>query len=181
MVVNLGAYATEIMRAGIEAVPRGQIEAATALGLRRRKIFRRIVLFQAIKTVYPAIVDVGGGHGTLLAAILAPRPHLQGILYDLPKVVAGAAGTLQAAGVLERCRTVARPHNINQMRQILSSIRRPPVSICLTTDRRIRIPDHLPHPEDFCLMVHLAGRYPEGQSVALPAFVEGSHQGRGLL
>jgi polar amino acid transport system permease protein len=57
MVVNLGAYATEIMRAGIEAVPRGQIEAATALGLRRRKIFRHIVLFQAIKTVYPALAS----------------------------------------------------------------------------------------------------------------------------
>ena len=34
MVVNLGAYATEIVRAGIEAVPRGQIEAGRALGLR---------------------------------------------------------------------------------------------------------------------------------------------------
>ncbi|HXP95372.1 MAG TPA: ABC transporter permease subunit, partial [Telmatospirillum sp.] len=34
MVMNLGAYATEIVRAGIEAVPRGQIEAGRALGLR---------------------------------------------------------------------------------------------------------------------------------------------------
>ncbi|HEX5327047.1 MAG TPA: ABC transporter permease subunit, partial [Acetobacteraceae bacterium] len=42
MVVNLGAYATEIVRAGIEAVPRGQIEAGRALGLRPWPIFRRI-------------------------------------------------------------------------------------------------------------------------------------------
>jgi SAM-dependent methyltransferase len=52
------------------------------------------------------IVDVGGGHGTLLAAILAARPELRGVLYDLPKVVAGAAVTLQATGAMERCRTV---------------------------------------------------------------------------
>lgn len=57
MVVNLGAYATEIVRAGIEAVPHGQIEAATALGLRRLKIFRHVVLFQATKTVFPALAS----------------------------------------------------------------------------------------------------------------------------
>src|ERR1700680_1009029 len=45
MVANLGAYATEIVRAGIDAVPQGQIEAARALGLRRLDIFRFVVLF----------------------------------------------------------------------------------------------------------------------------------------
>jgi hypothetical protein len=49
------------------------------------------------------IVDVGGGHGTLLAAILAARPDMQGTLFDLPSVVAGSAKTLQAAGVADRC------------------------------------------------------------------------------
>ena len=49
------------------------------------------------------IVDVGGGRGTLLAAVLAARPHLHGIVFDLPEVVAGAAQTLQAAGVADRC------------------------------------------------------------------------------
>jgi hypothetical protein len=49
------------------------------------------------------VVDVGGGRGTLLAAVLASRPDLHGIVFDLPEVVAGAAETLRAAGVAERC------------------------------------------------------------------------------
>jgi polar amino acid transport system permease protein len=55
MVVNLGAYATEIVRAGIEAVPHGQIEAGRALGLRPRHIFRFVVLVPALRTVFPAL------------------------------------------------------------------------------------------------------------------------------
>ena len=55
MVVNLGAYATEIVRAGIEAVPSGQIEAGRALGLRPHQIFRLVVLVPALRTVFPAL------------------------------------------------------------------------------------------------------------------------------
>jgi polar amino acid transport system permease protein len=55
MVVNLGAYATEIVRAGIEAVPRGQIEAGRALGLKPHQIFRLVVLVPALRTVFPAL------------------------------------------------------------------------------------------------------------------------------
>ena len=57
MVVNLGAYATEIVRAGIEAVPRGQIEAGRALGLRPWPIFRCIVIMPALQTVFPALTS----------------------------------------------------------------------------------------------------------------------------
>jgi len=57
MSVNLGAYATEIVRAGIEAIPFGQIEAARALGLHRGHIFRFIVLRPALRIVYPALVS----------------------------------------------------------------------------------------------------------------------------
>ncbi|HEY2871490.1 MAG TPA: amino acid ABC transporter permease [Reyranella sp.] len=57
MVVNLGAYATEIVRAGIEAVPRGQIEAGRALGLRSHQIFRFVVLVPALRTVFPALAS----------------------------------------------------------------------------------------------------------------------------
>jgi len=53
--VNYGAYMTEIFRAGIQAVPRGQREAAQALGMPERTIMRRIVLPQAIRIVIPAI------------------------------------------------------------------------------------------------------------------------------
>jgi polar amino acid transport system permease protein len=52
---NYGAYMTEIFRAGIQAVPRGQREAAEALGMPERQIMRRIVLPQAIRIVIPAI------------------------------------------------------------------------------------------------------------------------------
>lgn len=49
------------------------------------------------------VVDVGGGRGTLLAAVLAVRSHLQGVVFDLPEGVADAAETLRAAGVADRC------------------------------------------------------------------------------
>jgi polar amino acid transport system permease protein len=55
--VNLGAYATEIIRAGIEAVHKSQIEAGLALGLSRLEVFRYIVLFPALKTIYPALAS----------------------------------------------------------------------------------------------------------------------------
>lgn len=57
MVVNFGAYGTEILRAGIESVGHGQIDAAQALGLSRLQTFRHVVLFQALKTVYPALAS----------------------------------------------------------------------------------------------------------------------------
>nr|WP_211113499.1 amino acid ABC transporter permease [Azospirillum endophyticum] len=57
MVVNVGAYATEIIRAGIESIHKGQIEAGLALGLRPLQIFRYIVLKPALRTVYPALTS----------------------------------------------------------------------------------------------------------------------------
>jgi polar amino acid transport system permease protein len=52
---NYGAYMTEIFRAGIQAIPRGQVEAAAALGMTERLTMRRIVLPQATRIVIPAI------------------------------------------------------------------------------------------------------------------------------
>jgi orsellinic acid C2-O-methyltransferase len=51
------------------------------------------------------IVDVGGGRGTLLVAVLAARPDLRGALFDLPEIAAGSSGLLRAAGVADRCVT----------------------------------------------------------------------------
>ncbi len=48
-----GAYMAEIFRAGIQAVPRGQSEAGTALGLKPSLILRKIILPQAIKIIVP--------------------------------------------------------------------------------------------------------------------------------
>ena len=51
MVINLGAYATEIIRAGIESIPKGQIEAGLALNLKRHEIFRFVILKPALKAI----------------------------------------------------------------------------------------------------------------------------------
>ncbi|RMH83174.1 amino acid ABC transporter permease [Pseudomonas sp. AOB-7] len=55
MVINLGAYSTEIIRAGIQAIPHGQIEAAAALAMSRFESFRHVVLRPALGKVWPAL------------------------------------------------------------------------------------------------------------------------------
>lgn len=55
--VNLGAYATEIMRAGVESIHRGQIEAGVSLAFTRLQVFRHVILFPALKNVYPALAS----------------------------------------------------------------------------------------------------------------------------
>ncbi|MDA3888141.1 MAG: amino acid ABC transporter permease [Allgaiera sp.] len=57
LVVNVGAYGTEIARAGIESVPRGQVEAGRALGLGPMQIFRYIIFRPALRNVYPALTS----------------------------------------------------------------------------------------------------------------------------
>lgn len=51
------AFIAEILRAGIEAVPQGQIEAGRALGLRERQIFLRVVAPQALRIALPALAN----------------------------------------------------------------------------------------------------------------------------
>jgi polar amino acid transport system permease protein len=55
--VNLGAYATEIIRAGIQAIPKSQIEAGVSLGMSRLEVFRYVMLFQALRIIYPALAS----------------------------------------------------------------------------------------------------------------------------
>jgi len=55
MVVNVGAYATEIVRAGIESVPRQHIEAGRSLGLKPWQLFRFVILIPALRAVFPAL------------------------------------------------------------------------------------------------------------------------------
>ena len=57
LVVNFGAYGTEIIRAGIESIHKGQLEAGTALGLSRPQIYRYVVMKPALRTVYPALTS----------------------------------------------------------------------------------------------------------------------------
>jgi polar amino acid transport system permease protein len=55
MVINLGAYSTEIIRAGIGAVARGQTEAALSLAMTRVQVFRYIILRPALAKIWPAL------------------------------------------------------------------------------------------------------------------------------
>jgi polar amino acid transport system permease protein len=57
MVVNLGAYAAEIVRAGIEATPKGQVEAAASLALNKAQTFIHVVLPPALRKVWPALTS----------------------------------------------------------------------------------------------------------------------------
>ena len=55
--LNSGAYMSEIIRAGIQAVDKGQTEAAMALGVPYGKMMRNIILPQALKNILPALVN----------------------------------------------------------------------------------------------------------------------------
>jgi polar amino acid transport system permease protein len=57
LTVNLGAYATEIVRAGLEAIPRAQVEAGVSLGLSGLQVFRHVILMPALKIMYPALAS----------------------------------------------------------------------------------------------------------------------------
>ncbi len=55
MVINLGAYGCEIIRAGIQATPRGQFEAGASLGMGRIQTFWYVVLIPALQRIWPAL------------------------------------------------------------------------------------------------------------------------------
>jgi polar amino acid transport system permease protein len=57
LTVNVGAYATEIVRAGLQAIPRTQVEAGHALGLSGYQVFRHVVLVPALKMMFPALAS----------------------------------------------------------------------------------------------------------------------------
>jgi polar amino acid transport system permease protein len=55
--IYTGAYATEILRSGIQSIPRGQLEAARALGLSRWRTLRNVEAAQALAAIYPALMS----------------------------------------------------------------------------------------------------------------------------
>ncbi|WP_458525204.1 amino acid ABC transporter permease [Onishia taeanensis] len=57
MILNLGAYTAEILRAGIDSTARGQHEASRALGLSRLQSYRHVVLVPAFSRVYPSLIS----------------------------------------------------------------------------------------------------------------------------
>jgi hypothetical protein len=58
-------------------------------------------------SAFGAVADVGGGYGTLLAAILQSNPSARGILFDVPHVIDAAQGFLNTTGVADRCTGIA--------------------------------------------------------------------------
>ncbi|HQZ12697.1 MAG TPA: amino acid ABC transporter permease [Devosia sp.] len=55
--INMGAYGAEILRAGFESIRTSQVEAGRSLGLTAGQTFRHVVLFPAIKAIYPALAS----------------------------------------------------------------------------------------------------------------------------
>lgn len=81
---NAAAYSSEIMRAGLQSVPRGQIEASSALGLANRDSFFRIILPQGMRSAVPGLMGVGIQvfQGTSLAYGIAV-PELMKTAYNI--------------------------------------------------------------------------------------------------
>lgn len=57
LTVNVAAYTAEIMRAGLDAIPSGQIEAGECLGLSRAQLYRHVLLLPAMERVYPSLAS----------------------------------------------------------------------------------------------------------------------------
>lgn len=57
LTINLGAYTAEIVRAGIESIPKSQTEAGISLGLTGPQVFRHVILVPALKNVYPSLTS----------------------------------------------------------------------------------------------------------------------------
>lgn len=57
LTINFGAYTTEVVRAGLESVPKAQLESAASLGLSPWDTFKDVVAFQAFRNVFPALTS----------------------------------------------------------------------------------------------------------------------------
>ncbi|MEV0680696.1 amino acid ABC transporter permease [Actinosynnema sp. NPDC050436] len=81
LVLHEAAYAAEVVRGGILSVDAGQVEAALALGMRRGRVLRRIVLPQAMRAIIPAAGNmlIGTLKGTSIVSVLA----VQDLLYSV--------------------------------------------------------------------------------------------------
>lgn len=57
LIINVAAYSCEIMRAGMDSIHKGQLEAAECLGLTRRQVYWHVILRPAMEKVYPALTS----------------------------------------------------------------------------------------------------------------------------
>jgi ubiquinone/menaquinone biosynthesis C-methylase UbiE len=95
------------------------------------------------------LVDVGGGNGSLLTAILNRHPHMRGVLFDLPRVVERARAAIEKADVAERCRLIggsfleAVPNgaDVYLLRHVVHDWRDEDAAIILRNCRNVMKPD----------------------------------------
>lgn len=76
LALNVGAYLTEVFRAGIQSISTGQLEAAASLGLSTRQTFRHVVAPQALRNIYPPLINMVTTTilgSSLLTAIAVPE------------------------------------------------------------------------------------------------------------
>jgi predicted O-methyltransferase YrrM len=78
---------------------------SSAMGNSARQIQRPVIDAYDLSDVR-RLIDIGGAHGHLVAAILSRYPKMKGVVFDLPHVVPGAAGVLAEAGVADRAEIV---------------------------------------------------------------------------
>jgi polar amino acid transport system permease protein len=104
MSLNSTAYKCEIFRSGIQAIDKGQVEAAMAVGMSYAKTFRRIILPQAVKIVIPAYISNSImllKNSALVSAITVPDLMLNSEqIYSAtyrPVEILGTAGVLYLA------------------------------------------------------------------------------------
>lgn len=90
-VINYAAYFAEIYRGGIEAVPKGQYEAAKVLGFSKNQTFFRIILPQVIKRILPAVTNeiITLVKDTSLASVIAVME-----MFTTAKLIASAQTTI---------------------------------------------------------------------------------------
>ncbi|GAA1010602.1 putative amino acid ABC transporter, permease protein [Acrocarpospora pleiomorpha] len=83
LTLHEAAHAGEIIRGGILAVDPGQVEAGNALGLRRSRIFRRVVLPQAMRSIVPATGNllIGTLKGTSMVSVIAVNDLLYSVQF----------------------------------------------------------------------------------------------------
>ena len=89
--LNAGAYMAEIIRGGIEAVDKGQMEAARSLGLSYGKAMRKVILPQAFRTMLPTIINqfIISLKDTSLISVIGPRELTQN-----SKIIAANASSM---------------------------------------------------------------------------------------
>jgi polar amino acid transport system permease protein len=107
MTLNLGAYSTEIFRAGFNSVKRQQIEAGEALSLTRLQILRHIVLIPAVSRVWPSLIGqfILMVLGTSVCSFISLE-ELSGIAYNIQSETFLSFEVYLIIGVLYLCLTV---------------------------------------------------------------------------